>query len=557
MTPLPENANTLAEILSRRGFATGGFVGAFILDRPYGFAQGFETFNSGFTRVDSGSEANAERPASAVVDDAVRWVEGLSADRPFFGWVHLYDPHVAYTPPSSFAQDYDGEIAFMDQQIGRLLDSLRTRGLLDRTLVVAIGDHGESLGEHGEDEHGVFLYDAVLKVPFIVSGPGVRPGHIAAEQVRSVDVVPTILEALNVERPADLDGVSLVELLKAGTRANIPDAFAETHYPRLHYGWSELRAIRADGWKAIDAPKPELYNLREDPREQTNLYASQQGLADRMIAEASRLGREMAGATETPVKQPDRETLDRLRSLGYIGVSATRPSGERGADPKDRIAERREYNRLMKDAVDDLRGGRPDVSIRKFKRLVEINDRAYDVHLFLGEAYEVTGQVNEALGEYEYAALLNPEAVTPYVAAAEIHLRQNDATRARKRLDDAKKVEPQSFEVLMLEGRILQREGRLPDALAAYQQASERNAANPRARAQMVEIAVQTGRLDVAENQLRKLLTMGYQPARTHFGLGRVAEARGDRATAASEYQRALAMEPGFEPARQALVALR
>ncbi|HVL68339.1 MAG TPA: sulfatase-like hydrolase/transferase [Vicinamibacterales bacterium] len=557
MTPLPDEAVTIAEILADRGFSTGGFIGAFILDRPYGFAQGFGAFDGGFTRVDAGSEANAERPASAVVDDAVKWIASLDAAKPFFAWVHLYDPHAPYTPPAPFAQDYDGEIAYVDQQIGRLLESLRARQVFGRTLVAVIADHGESLGQHGEDEHGVFLYDTVLRVPFIVSGPGARPGHVVTEQVRGIDVVPTILEALGMEPPADLDGESLGPLLDGRTRANVPPSYAETHYPRLHYGWSELRSIRADGWKAIDAPRPELYNLRDDPREEKNLYAVQQPLADRMIGEAARLGRELGGGSQPPAKQPDRETLDRLRSLGYVGVSAARPSGERGPDPKDRIAERREYNRLMSEAIDALRGGRPDAAVPKFRRLIEINDRAYDVHQFLGEAYERMGRLNEALGEYEYAALLNPEAVTPHVAAAEVHLRQGDTARARKRLQEAATVEAQAFEVLMLEARILQREGRLPDALAAYERASTRNPANPRARAQMVEIAVQTGRLDVAEAQLRRLLDMGYEPARTHFGLGRVAEMRGDRAAAAAEYQRALALDPAFEPARQALAAVR
>lgn len=554
-TPLPDTAVTLAEILSPRGFATGGFIGAFILDRPYGFAQGFESFNGGFTRVDAGTEANAERAAGAVVDDAAKWIGGLPQNRPFFGWVHLYDPHVAYTPPSPFAQDYDGEIAYMDEQIGRLLDALRARGALEQTLVVAIGDHGESLGEHGEDEHGVFLYDAVLRVPFIVSGPGARAGHVVGEQVRGIDIVPTILAALGVASPAGLDGDSLVPLLSGSTRSDVPVAYAETHYPRLHYGWSDLRSIRGDGWKAIDAPKPELYNLREDPREQTNLYASQQALADRMIGEAARMGREFAG-TATAVKQPDRETLDRLRSLGYVGVSAGPQPGTRGPDPKDRIAERREYNRLMAEAVDDLRGGSPEAAIAKFRRLVQINERAYDLHQFLGEAYEQVGRLQEAIGEYEYAALLNPDAVTPHVAAAEVHLEAGDVARARKRLRDAAAVEPGAFDVLMLEARILYGEGRLPEAIGAYQKAAERNPANPRARAQIVEIAVRLQRWDVADVQLRKLLEMGYQPARTHFALGRVAQARGDRATAASEYQRALALEPGFEPARQALAAL-
>jgi len=556
MTPLPDAAQTLAETLAAGGYATGGFVGAFILDRPYGFAQGFETFEGGFTRVDPGSEANAERRADAVVNDAVRWIGSLAAERPFFGWVHLYDAHAGYRPPPPFSQDYDGEIAYVDQQIGRLVQSLREHGSLDDTLIVVVGDHGESLGEHGEDEHGVFLYDAVLRVPFIVAGPGVTRGRIIDEQVRALDVAPTILGALGHGVTAALDGHNLGDLLADGRRSEQPAAYSESHYPKLHYGWSELRAIRADGWKAIDAPKPELYNLRDDPKEQRNLYDSQQALADRMIAEAVRLAGDLEPTATTPARQPDRETLERLRSLGYVGASAGLPAGERGPDPKDRIAQRREFNALMSDAIADLRGGQPARAVTKFKRLIEINGRAYDLHQFLGEAYERLERPDDALGEYEFAALLNPAAVTPIVAAAEVELKRGNVARATGKLEDAVKLAPQAYEVLVLTGRIRALEGSLDAALAAYEQAAVVNPSNPRARTEIVGIATRIGRWDLAERHLRQLLEIGYQPARTHYALGRVAQAQGRRADAATHYREALRLEPGLQMALEGLRSL-
>lgn len=555
-TPLPDGAATIAEALAPKGFATAAFIGAFILDRPYGFAQGFETFASGFTRVDSGTEANAERPANEVMDEALAWLASVPADRPFFGWVHLYDAHVRYTPPAPFAQDYDGEVAFVDQQIGRLLTAVRARNATASTLVVAVGDHGESLGEHGEDEHGIFLYDAVMRIPFIASGPGLRTAHVVAEQVRAVDVAPTILDLLGLPVPPGIDGVSLRPLLEGGTRPEVPPSYAESHYPKLHYGWSELRAIRADGWKAIDAPKPELYNLRDDPREQNNVYATQQALADRMIADASRRGRELAGRTPAPAAQPDPETLERLRSLGYVGASASTPGRMRGPDPKDRIAERREYSALIAEAIDDLRGGRPESAVPKFRRLIRINERAYDLHLFLGEAYERLGRLEPALGEYEYAAMLNPESVIPIVAAAQVHLKGGDLAGARKRRDEAIRVLPQAYEVLLLSGRILELERKPDEALATYETAIARNPANPRGRTQAVAVATQIGRWEVAERHLRQLLEMSYQPARTYFALGRVAQAQGRTADAAANYQEALRLEPSLEMAREGLRSL-
>jgi arylsulfatase A-like enzyme/Flp pilus assembly protein TadD len=563
-TPLPAEANTLAHVLEQRGFATGGFIGAFVLDRPYGFANGFSQFDSGFTRVDSGHEANAERRGSLVVDDAIKWIQSLPVDRRFFAWTHLYDPHAAYVPPEPFATDfagrpYDGEIAFVDQQIGRLLEALRARNALARTLVVAVADHGESLGDHGEDEHGVFLYESVMRIPWIMSGPSVPRGRAIAGQVRAIDLFPTLLDIIGLPRGEGIDGESLVPLFDGGTPVKRPAAFAETWYPRLHYGWSELRSLRADGWKAIDAPRPELYNLKEDPGEQRNVYSLRRELADRMIEEAARLDREMAAATpaSTPAPQPDPATLQRLRSLGYVGVAAKAANGARGPDPKDTIAERREYRVLMSEAIDDLRARRPAEAVVKLKRLVQINERAYDLHLMLGQAYEQQGMLAEALGEYELAALLNPDTANPLLSAAEIHVARNDTAAARKRLEEAARLEPGSFDVALVTGRILEREGRVPDALAAYGKAAAINPANPRPRTLLVSLATRTRQFDLAEKHLLKLLEMGYQPSRTHFGLGRIAEMRGRKEDAVRHYRTALDLEPGFAMAQDALKRIK
>ncbi|MDQ3170768.1 MAG: sulfatase-like hydrolase/transferase [Acidobacteriota bacterium] len=548
-TPLPDNALTLAEVLAANGFATGGFIGAFVLDRPYGFAQGFTTFDSGFTRVDSGSEANAQRPGPRVVDDALRWLRDVPAGQKFFGWVHLYDPH------SPYEGSYDEEIALVDRETGRLLDALRARGDFDDTLIMVVADHGEGLGDHGEDEHGVFLYDSVLRVPWIARGGGVKAGTVVAPQVRGVDLFPTVLDAFGIAAAADLDGVSVWPLLKGETRRDEPALYAESYYPKLHWGWSELRAIRADGWKAIDAPKPELYNLRDDPGELTNLYASQRALADRMIAEAARLDREMGGGADVAVQPVDRETLERLRSLGYVGAAATaatRP-GERGDDPKDRIAERRGYRDAISRAIDDLRGGKPAEAATQLRDLVRRNEGAYDLHELLGDAYQALGRSTDALGEYEYAALLNPNVASPRLSAAEVHLSRGDIPGARRQLDASAKIAPASFDVALVSGRVLLAEGRLAEAIAAFEKAVAANGANPRPRRLLAETALTARRPDVAEAQFRALLAMGYQPPRTHVVLGSLAEMRRAPGEAAAHYREALRLEPGLPMALDAL----
>lgn len=557
-TPLPEEAVTLAERLRDAGFATGGFIGAFVLDRAYGFAQGFTEF-SGFDRVESGREANAERPGQAVVDDAVRWLESVPEEQPIFLWVHLYDPHAPYAAPAPFGDDfaarpYDGEIAYMDHQIGRVLAALDARRALDDSLIVAVADHGESLGEHGEDEHGVFLYEAVLRVPLIVAGPPVRAGLAVTEQVRVIDLAPTVLDALGLDAPADLDGESLGVLLGGGSRAEVPAAYAESYYPKLHYGWSELRAVRADGWKAIDAPRPELYAVAKDPGETGNLFETQRALGERMVAEARRLDRELSGGRLPQAQAPSRETLERLRSLGYVGTSSSLPStDERGPDPKDRIEERRIFKRLMTEAIDDLRANRLTDAVRKLRDLVRLNDRAYDLHQLLGEAYERQGRREEALGEYEMAALLNPAASAPHLSAAELLLSEGRVAQARARLDAATAIDPASFDVALVTGRVLDAERRPADAIAAYERAIRLNPANPRARMLLVGIASQVGRLDLADQQLQQLLAMDYQPSRTHFALGRLAEMRGETDVAERHYREALRREPGLAMAVEAL----
>ncbi len=557
-TPLPDEAVTLAEHLTSAGFSTGGFIGAFVLDRAFGFAQGFAAF-SGFDRVDSGREANAERRGQLVVDDAVRWLGTVPAGQRIHLWVHLYDPHAPYDAPAPFGQDfaaepYDGEVAYMDAQIGRVLAALETRGILDESLIVAVADHGESLGEHGEDEHGVFLYEPVMRVPLIVAGPSVAAGHVVTEQVRVIDLLPTMLDLAGLPAAGDLDGETLRPLLEGGSRAVVPAAYAESYYPKLHYGWSELRSLRADGWKVIDAPTPELFAIGKDPKEAENLFASQRALGDRMVAEAQRMEQGFTGGRATEVRAPSADTLERLRSLGYIGTSSpVLATGERGPDPKDRIEERRTFKQLMSEAIDDMAANRLDAAVQKLRTLVQINDRAYDLHQLLGEVYERQGRLSEALGEYEMAALLHPSAAAPHLSAAELLLGSGRVADARQRLDTAAGLDPGSFDVALVSGRMFEAEGRGTDALAAYERAIAINPANPRARMLLVGVASGLNRLDLAEQQLQQLLVMRYQPSRTHFALGRLAQIRGRLDIAAQHYREALRLEPGLAMANEAL----
>lgn len=286
---LDKSHATLASIAQSNGFATAAFVGSRVLARNFGLANGFSTYDDemGNPAEDNNSTGVfAERRAEAVTDRAIGWLKE-NGQKSFFLWAHYFDPHAPYDPPEPFRQSYaedsySGEIAYMDQQVGRLLDTLTQMGLQSRTLVAVIGDHGESLGEHGEMTHGVFLYDSTLRVPFLLAGPGVPRGKVIQTQVRSIDVMPTILAFLHLHATREVQGVSLWPAIQQPSAFRAQDSYAETLYPRIYMGWSELRAIRTERWKLIVAPRPELYDVERDPGENNNLFSIHSADAGRL-----------------------------------------------------------------------------------------------------------------------------------------------------------------------------------------------------------------------------------------------------------------------------------
>jgi arylsulfatase A-like enzyme len=272
------------------------------------------------------------------MSDAMRWLDGIG-DARFFLWTHLNDPHRPYDPPEPFRSryfdPYIGEIAFVDSQIGRLLDALENQGLLDRTIVVVAGDHGESLGEHGERDHGIFVYESVLRVPLIIRGPGLAPRRVA-DVVRLVDVMPTVLDALGLPVPA-MDGVSLLHAMH-GTRNVDLEVVAESVYP-LRFGWSPLRALRGGRYKLIDAPRPELYDLERDPFETRNLFDERRPLADAMMRRLDALTGGQHSLRNLNRSVVPAGLRDDLSALGYVTGSPMRTSANQNnlPDPKDRI----------------------------------------------------------------------------------------------------------------------------------------------------------------------------------------------------------------------------
>lgn len=564
-TPISGDVVTVAESLKNAGYRTGAFIGAFVVDRAYGFGQGFDVFDAAFDSFRQEVKIQVQRPAAEVVDPALAWMSTVPAGSPFFAWVHLYDAHTPYAAPAPFgakfkARPYDGEVAYVDAQVGRLLSALRASGTLDRTIVAVVGDHGEALGEHGEDDHGIFLYEAVMRIPWIMRLPAASrqaAGRVINEQVRSIDLTPTLLELTGASNGGAMDGESLRGILRGTSRSDPPASYSETWYPQLHFGWSRLRAIRVGEWKYIDAPRPELYDLRTDRAERRNVISTRGSVGARMAAELDGIEKSFAAAARAEAPQPDAETIARLRSLGYVGLAAPSSGAGRGPDPKDRIDGMKTFRALLTRAGDDLQRGRADAAIAKLKQAVAFNERAYDAHVMLGSAWQMKGDVEKALGEFSAAALLNTAGAAPHLLSASALLEAGRLDTAMARVTTAAALEPNSGDVELMRGRIFERAGREPEALAAYDRAVALNGSDNTARGRLASVAMTLARHDIAEPQVQLLLKRGYQLSRTHFMAGRLAEARGDKAAAVAEYRRALTLEPGLRAAREALDALR
>ena len=371
MFVLPDSERTLAEIFKKHGYETAAFVGAFPLASQFGLAQGFDTYDERLkTPTYEGRLMNSEelqRTAAEVNAAALPWISARKGKK-FFIWVHYYDPHDIYDPPSPFRERYahdlyDGEIAYMDSQFGQLLSGLAKAADPARTIVAVLGDHGESLGEHGEYFHGVLLYESVIRVPFILRAPGRLPGGLqVAEPVSNTDIFPTLLRLAGlgeeIQEGPPIQGEDLVPLMtKKGHMARPERAtiLSESLLSQLELGWSPLHAIRSGKWKYVEAPTPELYDVEADPREDRNLIAPgtplpasggdasnpasiAASLRSRLHQALEGLKASASGATPQPM---DEETKRKLESLGYVqgapGAPPAAPGAGPGRDPKDYI----------------------------------------------------------------------------------------------------------------------------------------------------------------------------------------------------------------------------
>ena len=551
---LGDELTTLAESLSARGYRTGGFVGAFVLDRRWGIAQGFDHYFDGFdlSRYDMAAGLDAaQRPGSEVVDQTLAWLaEGSAQDpeRPFLAWMHLYDPHSPYTPPDPYRTRfpptmqgaYDAEIAATDAQVGRLLDYLESVGRLDRTLVVVVADHGESLGEHGEQQHGFFVYDAAVRIPLIVAGPGV-PARVVSDQVRIVDVMPTILDLVGVETPPAVQGVSLMPLARGEALDLL--AFSETWYPRYHYGWSELSAVKDGRYKFIAAPRRELYDTASDPGETTDLAASNPRMADALERGLRDI---VARTTTTAVPQQPRtvepEVEERLRALGYVATTVTRAAmvAKPRADPKDTVGL---YN-LLKLAATDSVAGNFDDGIAKVRKVLTVDPEVTEAHSMLGNMQVKAGRLDEAIAAYRRALAVDPEHEGAAWSLALAYRQAGKLDEARAGFERVFQLNPRGAKALyqLAELAMLRREFSL--AADTLEKGLTLDADRAAFLVKLGEARIELQQFDAAETALKGALQAKPDQALAHYNLGLIYEARGDSQAAMAAYKAEIAARP-------------
>ncbi len=494
--PLSPQHVTAAELLKKHGYQTAAFIGAVILDSNTlapGLDRGFDFYDNFPAKTESKERwGRVERRGMEVVEHAENWFEKHRTG-PHFVWVHLYDPHDPYEPPPPFSEKYkdhlyDGEIAYADSALARWIAFLKKAGVYDNAIIVVTGDHGEGLGEHGEETHGLFLYDSTLHVPLILKTPlktaGAAPhGIVIDAQVRTTDILPTILAATGVAAPAELNGESLLPLIDA----QVPSGralFGETDYP-LRWGWAPLRALRSENNKLIEAPRPELYDLQADPKELKNLYAPDNSRLQRLQAEMAKWKAKLPPGNsgkpgETLPDPKDKVEVQNLLHRAMLAGDDNRPNDERQFLEKALQIDPNSPTALRQLGELELAAGDFAKAAVHLKRACELRPDDSTAAFELGEALEKSGDWPEARDALESSLKLAPSQVSARLLLGHVYLQLKDAKNAEDQFEAALLVESNNSDgrLGLAEAQIQQSDfaGAVPD-LEAFTKTDPRNAA--------------------------------------------------------------------------------
>jgi arylsulfatase A-like enzyme/Flp pilus assembly protein TadD len=436
---------TLPELLKKNGYATGGAISAYVLRRETGIARGFDVFDDEVEPIGaSATIGRVQRIGEETLASARKWLVERGEDEPFFLFLHTYDPHTPYTPPepfrSRYKDAYDGEIAYSDQVVGDLISDLKQKGIYDKALIILLSDHGEGLNDHGEEEHGIFLYREAIQVPLIVKLPGNRSaGRSVSKPAALVDVFPTILEQTATPiPPGKSEAVSLLSLMESDAPSRT--IYSETYYPKLHFGWSDLHSMIDGEHHYIRAPIPELYDLGKDPGEKKNAIEENRRKYVALRAAIEPYVREAAAPTAI-----DPDDAAKLAALGYIGSSAAPKSGEALPDPKTTIGVFQE----IRVAFTRFREERLEETLAICDRLLRDNDSILDLWDLKSKALGKLGRTQEAIDAAKEGLRRQPNTVALLSAVANLSILTGNLDDAERHAELLLKPEPgQAHELL-------------------------------------------------------------------------------------------------------------
>ncbi|MGO8815212.1 MAG: sulfatase-like hydrolase/transferase [Terriglobia bacterium] len=539
---LVPGAATLATVLAAHGYSTAAFIGGFSLDRRYGLAQGFGTYDSPFdSRVIKGA-LDLKRPAPQVLNAAEGWLEKNSG-HPFLLFVHLFDLHQPYDPPAAYStrapqSEYDQELAYVDDSLGGLFDFLAKLGLDRRALVVLFSDHGESLGEHGENTHGYFIYRSTVHVPLIFHWPRAEESGSSKLETRNstrassfqfrvsapaglIDVAPTILSFLGIPAPASFCGHSLLDLAKGGDSPP-RDVYSESSYAHDKFGWAALSSLRQGNYQYIDAPRPELYDLKRDPAELHNLLPAQTALAasfrERLAAFVATF-HSAPGLRRQKSAPVAKESAESLRSLGYLEVTSPKAALDNsGVDPKDRIFEYKRY--LLAEHLG--RTGKADEAIAEYRAILADDPRNLPASIDLARLDAELHRYMDGANQLEAALGLDPHNIEAAEMLGDIWLTVGDSGRAAAEFQHLLTFAPDAYEAHFGLGLLA---ARRHDAAKASEHFRAALAANPLS-------------------------------AEAHYQLGLILEGQHQKDAAVREFKAALQNDPQFQDARRELSRL-
>lgn len=603
---LPEDIPTLPEYFSRAGYATAAVLGSPVLSRRFGLSRGFDDYDDRFrasTREQEVGLPDIKRPAAAVVRLALAWLDGKPQGKPFFLWLHFYDPHLPYRAPEPFRsrfadRPYDGEIAYTDSALATLFAGLRSRGLFDSSVIALTADHGEGLGEHGESTHGYFIYDSTIRIPLLLKPASAVPAGDIKTCVSLVDLAPALLRLAGIPVPSSMQGTDLGGSIVSGQEPPAHAVYAETMYPLLHLGWNPLRALISQKaaqpatWEAvkyIHAPHPELYDVASDPGEMRNEYSSHQAEAAARRDELEGFVRAHAPAKPPAARAPvSAETAELFASLGYVGeAGAAAPAFTTSRrDPKDGVAE---HEQLLR-AAHAFQESRYDVAARilgevlgkdpqqplaldylgtihflhrdlalardTYRRLLQAAPYYPTASIELGHTEALLGNRAEAERLYRRAIEMDPSNPRPLRELGILLLDEGKQEQGEELLQQALKLDPADVFALNALGEVAARQAHYQDAAALLERAL---AAAPKAapvRLNLGFVYLQQKRFSEVERLMKDTIQLDPRQPQAYAELGAARLQRGDRAGAREAFGRALALDPHNPMALQGAQAL-